>query len=75
MGAAIDLQGANQKPAMDPRFAGLASITGPRWPLRRRWPDGGDGAERRPGATESTETVSLAPGTIARFRILLGPDA
>ncbi len=38
-------------------------------------PDGGDGAERRPDATESTETVSLAPGTIARFRVILGPTA
>jgi hypothetical protein len=31
--------------------------------------NGGYGAERRPDATESTETVSLAPGTIARFRV------
>ena len=50
-------------------------MSGPRWPLRRRWPDGGDGAERRPDATESTETVSLAFGTIARFRVILGPGA
>jgi hypothetical protein len=36
-------------------------------------PDGGDGAECRPRSTESIETASLVPGTVARFRVILGP--
>jgi hypothetical protein len=42
-----------RKPAVAPNMPETAGWSGPRWPLRRRWPDGGDGAGEGPSPTES----------------------
>jgi len=62
-----------RKPAVTPDMPEAAGWSGPRWPLRRRWPDGGDGAGEGPSPTESVVTASLEPGTSARFRMTLVP--
>ena len=53
------------KPAVTPNVPEAAGSSGSRWPLRRRWPDGGDGAGEGPSPTESAWTASLEPGTSA----------
>ena len=72
-GAVLCPATTRRKPAVTPNVPEAAGSSGPRWPLRRRWPDGGDGAGEGPGPTESAWTASLEPGTSARFRMTLVP--
>src|SRR5688500_3011679 len=62
-----------RKPAVTPDMPEAAGCSGPRWPLRRRWPDGGDGAGEGPSPTESVVTASLEAGTSAPLHVHLVP--